>query len=81
MEHAVFNFMRILLLVLETTKLRAQEIHFDFYKIIEIIQSAPQVSIFTIFTDFVFTSHIIVNYYIHLIRKMARDKNQKTKFY
>jgi len=54
MERVIFNFMRILLLVLETTKLCAQEIYFNFYKIIEIIQSSSEVSIFTVFNDFIF---------------------------
>jgi len=53
MERAIFNFTRILLLALETTKLSAQELHFNFHKIIEIIQSSPQASIFATFTDFI----------------------------
>jgi len=54
MEGAIFTFMRILLLALKTTKLSAQEIHFNFHKIIELIEYSSQVSIFTIFTDFIF---------------------------
>jgi len=54
MERYMFTFMRILLLALETTKLSVQQINFNFYKIIEIVESSSQVSIFTIFTDFTF---------------------------
>jgi hypothetical protein len=39
MECSIFNFMRILPVTLETTKLSAQEIHFNIYKIIEILES------------------------------------------
>ena len=78
MELAIFNFVTILLLSLETTKLSAQEMHFNLYKINEIIQSSSQVSIFTILPTSLFISHISGNFYIRLRRKMVRDKNQKT---
>jgi len=54
MERYIFTFMRILLLAFVTTKLSVQQIHFNFYKIIDIVESSSQVSIFTIFTDFTF---------------------------
>lgn len=59
MERSIFTLMRILLLALDTTKLYARQIHFNFYKTIEIIQSWTEVGIFTTFTDFIFLCLIL----------------------